>query len=55
LNASELIKSFILEGLRMEDFEHLLNSIISIDSKKLLSLSQRYLDPASFTELIVGS
>lgn len=55
LNASELIKSFLLEGLQMEDFEHLLNSIIEIDSKKILELSQRYLDPSSFTELVVGS
>jgi len=54
LNASELIKSFILEGQNMDDFNGLLNTIIQIDSTDIRDLAQRYLNPESFAELVVG-
>ena len=53
LNASELIKSLYLDGQALQDFNQLVDIIINIQAKDLLTLAQRYLDPSSFIELIV--
>ena len=54
LHSINLIKIIQLNGLDNDFFVNFLNEIDNIDSKQIMNLAKKYLDPGSFTEVLVG-
>lgn len=53
-NVSDIVKTIVSEGLSMNYFDELVQSIQAITPEQILGLAQRYLDPGDFYEVVVG-
>lgn len=53
LNASELVKSLLMDELDENSFERLIDLVINISKEEIQSFAQRYLSPESFITLVV--
>jgi zinc protease len=54
MNTSDIVKTLIMDGLSLETFQELVNTIKTINSEAILTLSQRYFQPKDFWEVQVG-
>ncbi len=52
---AELLKSYLVYGKKLSDFNTNIKAIRSVTPRELQKLSQKYLDTADFIEVIVGS
>lgn len=53
-NIAEVVKTFILEGSSLQDFEQLIETVKHISAEEIRSLAVKYLNPADMVEVIVG-
>jgi len=54
LNASELVRNILVEGLRWENFEEMVQAIRTITPAQLQHLAQRYWQPEDLWTVVVG-
>lgn len=54
INASDLVKSMVVEDLPLTTFDHLVETIRNISAEELRLLAERYLQPKDFWEVVVG-
>jgi predicted Zn-dependent peptidase len=54
LNASDVLKSYVVDGLSLDALEGLIATIRTITPEALQHLAQRYLNPTDFTVVQVG-
>ena len=54
-NLAEVVRSCFSEGLPLESFEEMVQTVLQIDASKLQELANQYFDPADMWEVIVGN
>ena len=53
-NVAEVVKTFVQEGLSLDDFDNLIGTIKNIGEEEIRSLAAKYLGPAEMIEVVVG-
>lgn len=53
-NVSEVVKTIVTENLPLSYFEELVNAVQQVTAEDMLALSQKYLNPNDFWEVVVG-
>lgn len=53
-NVAEVVKTFLQEGMSLENFDKLVETINTINAEEIKRLAQTYLSPSEMVEVIVG-
>ncbi|GAB4251606.1 MAG: pitrilysin family protein [Saprospiraceae bacterium] len=53
-NVAEVVKTFIQEGMSLDDFDKLIQTISSIGAEEIRTLAEKYLSPKDMIEVVVG-